>query len=62
MKVLFIFLCLLLSVKTFLQEKLVKVTGITFNVFCKGVENRQANYPLLVFENAMVVDRAHGIK
>ena len=55
MKVLFFFLCLLLSVKTFSQEKLIKVKGITFNVFTKGLENREANDPVLVFENGMGV-------
>ncbi|MCF2444466.1 alpha/beta hydrolase [Dyadobacter sp. CY345] len=43
------------SIKTFSQEKFVKVNGIDFNVYTKGFENRKNNVPVLIFENGMGV-------
>jgi len=55
MKVLVFLICLLFSGKTFAQEKSVKVNGINFNVYTKGLENRKHNTPVLIFENGMGV-------
>lgn len=35
------------------QERLVKANGHTFNVFTAGLENRNKNTPVIVFENGM---------
>ncbi|MDQ7950072.1 MAG: alpha/beta hydrolase [Pedobacter sp.] len=38
------------------QEQLVSVNGNQFNVKIKGLENRQPNDPVIIFENGMGVD------
>jgi pimeloyl-ACP methyl ester carboxylesterase len=55
MKFLIYFFYICLSLKAFSQERLVKVNGINFNVYTKGLENRKANSPVLIFENGMGV-------
>lgn len=47
---------LLLGFQAFSQEQKVKVNGIDFNVYLKGIENRMKNTPVIVFENGLGVD------
>jgi len=42
--------------QVYAQEQKVKVNGIDFNVYVKGMENRMENTPVMVFENGMGVD------
>ncbi|SEI52765.1 Pimeloyl-ACP methyl ester carboxylesterase [Dyadobacter koreensis] len=55
MKLPIFFICFFISIKSFSQEKVVKVNGIDFNVYTKGFENRKNNVPALIFENGMGV-------
>jgi pimeloyl-ACP methyl ester carboxylesterase len=47
---------ILVSFLTFGQEKLVHINGTKFNVYLKGIENRNPNTPVIIFENGMGVD------
>lgn len=55
MKLRLLFLLLTFSLSSLAQEKLVNVRGINFNVYTKGLENRAANMPVIIFENGMGV-------
>ncbi|MCE7040413.1 alpha/beta fold hydrolase [Dyadobacter sp. CY312] len=55
MKPLIYLFCICFSIKAFSQEKLVKVNGINFNVYTKGLDSRKVNSPVLIFENGMGV-------
>jgi pimeloyl-ACP methyl ester carboxylesterase len=45
------------------QEKFVKANGINYHVLTKGLENRKADTPVLIFENGMGMglDNWHGV-
>ncbi len=55
MRVTIFILFLLTAQICFAQEKLVKVNGISYNVFAKGIENRKPGSPVMIFENGMGV-------
>lgn len=57
-KICFAFCLLALSLMSLSQEKLVTVNGINFNVFVKGLENRKAGTPAIIFENGMGMGHA----
>lgn len=50
---LFCSVLLLVSISGFSQEKQITVNGHTVHVFTKGLENRKAKTPVIVFENGM---------
>lgn len=55
MRVTIFILFLLIAQTGFAQEKLVKVNGVSYNVFVKGIENRKPGSPVMIFENGMGV-------
>jgi pimeloyl-ACP methyl ester carboxylesterase len=56
MKIIYILILVSLVSNVIGQDKLVNVNGIHFNVYIKGIKNRDANTPVVIFENGMGVD------
>jgi pimeloyl-ACP methyl ester carboxylesterase len=53
MRVIPILICLQVTIAAVAQEKLVSVNGQQFHILTKGLENRKAHAPVLVFENGL---------
>ncbi|WP_138476891.1 alpha/beta fold hydrolase [Dyadobacter bucti] len=53
MRVIPILICLQVTMAAVAQEKLVSVNGQQFHILTKGLENRKAHAPVLVFENGL---------
>lgn len=56
MKIIYILILVSISSVALGQERLVNIDGINFNVYVKGVENRDPTTPVVVFENGLGVD------
>ena len=49
-------LLLMLSFTAVAQERLVKINEHNYNIYLKGIENRKANTPIIVFESGLGTD------
>lgn len=53
MRIIPILICLQVTIAAIAQEKQVTVNGQQFHILTKGLENRKAHAPVLVFENGL---------